>query len=256
MHVVGSLAVAALAFSAAAQAGEPVDRITQARARERYEAGRQLLFKDAFAAAAGEFRAAADLDPTMALAYYGLGQAYMGLKSYTQAIRAYAECRRAYEELMASTLDKGARLDKWINDEIIALKDQQRLIEAQIRQGGGAGGPARAIQLQRALSQITNRITQYEHMRQRSDRTDAVPAGVALALGSAYLRAGQLRDAEREYLLALQGNPKMGEAHNNLAYVYMVTGRLTEAEQALKLAEKNGFRVNPRFKEELNQKLE
>ena len=54
---------------------------------------------------------------------------------------------------------------------------------------------------------------------------------------------------------ALAGNPKMGEAHNNLAYVYMVTGRLEDAQRSLKLAEKNGFRVNPDFKEELKERM-
>jgi Flp pilus assembly protein TadD len=82
------------------------------------------------------------------------------------------------------------------------------------------------------------------------------PPGVALALGSAYLRSGKLSEAETEYLVALAANPKMGEAHNNLAYVYMVTGRLDEAQRSLKMAEKSGYRVHPEFKAELKQKLQ
>ena len=53
---------------------------------------------------------------------------------------------------------------------------------------------------------------------------------------------------------AIEVNPKLGEAHNNLAVIYMQTGRLVEAEQSLKLAEKAGFRVNPQFKEDLKKK--
>ena len=46
----------------------------------------------------------------------------------------------------------------------------------------------------------------------------------------------------------------MGEAHNNLAFVYFSTGRPAEAEQELKAAEKSGFAVNPRFKEDVQKK--
>lgn len=245
------IAVTLLAASTAALGGEPPDRLTQAKAQQRYEAGQELLLTDAFAEAAEEFRAAVALDPTLALAHYGLGQASMGLKSYEEAIRAYTRCREAYAEMAAYSVEQGERLNRALEDQIVALKDQKQMIEARIRQARGPN-----FQLQRSQQRVEQRISQLEHMRQRHDRTAAVPAGVPLALGSAYLRAGRLPEAEREYLAALDGNPRMGEAHNNLAYVYMVTGRLPEAERALKLAEKNGFRVNPQFKEELKQKLQ
>jgi Flp pilus assembly protein TadD len=52
---------------------------------------------------------------------------------------------------------------------------------------------------------------------------------------------------------AIKVNPKMGEAHNNLAFVYFRTGRLDEAESELKAAEKSGFAVNPRFKDDVKK---
>jgi tetratricopeptide (TPR) repeat protein len=242
--------LALLLAPALARGGTPLDAATQQRALEHYRTGQQLLLSDAYAGAADEFRAAIDLDPGMALAHYGLGQSYMGLKSYIQAIHSFTRCRQAFQELAAETLDFGDKMNTRIEDEIRALQDQQRQAEDRLRQAGGTDR-----YLQRAVYQIQQRISQLELMRQRKDGPVAVPAGVALALGSAYLRSGQLEPAEREYLAALAGNPKMGEAHNNLAYVYMVTGRLEDAQRSLKLAEKNGFRVNPDFKEELKQKL-
>jgi tetratricopeptide (TPR) repeat protein len=231
-------------------AGTPLDAVTQQRAHEHYRNGQALLLSDAYAGAADEFRAAIDLDPQMALAHYGLGQSYMGLKSYVQAVHSFTRCRQAFQELAAENLDKGDQINARVEDEIRALQDQQRQAEERLRQAGGTDR-----YLQRAVYQIQQRISQLDLMRQRGDRPLAVPAGVSLALGSAYLRSGQLDAAEREYLAALDGNPKMGEAHNNLAYVYMVTGRLDDAQRSLKLAEKNGFRVNPDFKDELKQKI-
>lgn len=250
-----ALACSALALFVAgrsfASAGVPPDAMAHRMALERYRTGQQLLLRDDFPRAADEFQAAIQLDPGLALAHYGLGQSYMGLKSYMQAVHAFTRCRETYAEQAASAIAQGARMNQWVEDEIRGLKDTQRQLEARLRQGASGN-----FQVQRALSQILQRINQLEHLRQRQDHDHEAPAGVSLALGSAYLRAGQLDAAEREYLAALASNPRMGEAHNNLAYVYMVTGRLPEAERALKLAEKSGFRVKPDFKEELKQKLQ
>ena len=60
-----------------------------------------------------------------------------------------------------------------------------------------------------------------------------------------------LTDAEREYKAAVEVDPAFGEAHNNLAVVYLVTGRSAEADAELKAAEKAGFRVNPRLKDDI-----
>ena len=63
-------------------------------------------------------------------------------------------------------------------------------------------------------------------------------------------------DAEREYKAAITADPKSGEALNNLAVVYMQTGRYKEADDALKSAEKAGFKVHPQLKLEIKAKLE
>src|SRR2546423_43365 len=80
-----------------------------------------------------------------------------------------------------------------------------------------------------------------------------LPTWISLALGSAYFRAGAMADAEREYRAAIGVDPKLGEAHNNLAVVFMLTGRFADAEQEIKAAEKSGFRVNPQLKEDLKK---
>jgi len=80
------------------------------------------------------------------------------------------------------------------------------------------------------------------------------PAEVLLALGSAHFRNGDRDEAEAAWKSAIEANPKLGEAHNNLAVIYMQTDRLDAADEELKQAEKAGFRVNPQFKADLKQK--
>jgi Flp pilus assembly protein TadD len=98
---------------------------------------------------------------------------------------------------------------------------------------------------------LESRVAELERMRKRGTVSTDVPAEFSLALGSAYLRSGKLPEAEREYVEAVKVNPKMGEAYNNLAVVYLNTGRINEAENAVKQAEKAGFKVHPQLKKDI-----
>jgi Flp pilus assembly protein TadD len=73
------------------------------------------------------------------------------------------------------------------------------------------------------------------------------PAEFALALGSAYLRAGSIDDAERAYSEALKLRPKYGEAHNNLAVICIKRGDYDGAYSHVKAAQKAGFQVHPQL---------
>ena len=46
-------------------------------------------------------------------------------------------------------------------------------------------------------------------------------------------------------------NSRLGEAHNNLAVLYMQRGRKADAEAAVKAAERARFRVHPQLKEDI-----
>jgi Flp pilus assembly protein TadD len=79
-------------------------------------------------------------------------------------------------------------------------------------------------------------------------------AEVLLSLGSAQFRTGNLASAESAWKAALEVNPKFGEVHNNLAVVYMMTERFKEAEEAVRQAERAGYKVNPQLKKDLKEK--
>ena len=103
--------------------------------------------------------------------------------------------------------------------------------------------------------------TQIDRLEQARDRNlnlsldTRVPYFVPLALGAAYFRSGRFADAEREYATALEANPASGETHNNMAVLYLVTGRLQNARAAVVSAEKVGFKVNPDLKDDIEKKL-
>jgi Flp pilus assembly protein TadD len=81
-----------------------------------------------------------------------------------------------------------------------------------------------------------------------------LPPFILTALGGAYFRTGAFADAEREWRRAAVVDPSIGEIHNNLAVVCMLTGRYDEAEREIELAQKAGFTVPAKLKEDLRSR--
>lgn len=214
------------------------------RAEIHYRLGWELLRSESWAPAAKEFQQAIDLYPKFALAYYGLGKSHMGLHQYANAIAAFAACRDFF----------AAKAGERFSADMDANRQRQdRITELQELSTQYSKGP-QTMQAQDTQRQIQNAIRQTQNELDRGFNVNidpSVPAFVSVALGSAYFRGERLADAEREYKAAVDVDPKAGEAHNNLAVVYMLTGRLVESEKEIALAEKSGFRVNPDLKKDL-----
>lgn len=232
-------------FAAASPAQELLERQRREEARQRYRAGEELMLAESFEEAEREFHAATRLDPSFVLAHYSLGQARMALKRYPGAVEAYTNCRDAI--LREATVEQRDRVDaeQRRREEVQDLEESLRRVSSGQVKGAT---PGQQVMLE-------NRIRMLKDSQMRGlDRTARVPAEVPLALGSAYFRMGQLESAEQEYRSAIRTDGKLGAAHNNLAVICMMTGRLDEAKREVKAAEKAGFPVNSQFKKDLEQR--
>jgi tetratricopeptide (TPR) repeat protein len=244
---IAALTLLLLLFTAAPGAAQTT--VTDPNHREalkHYRMGQELLTSEKFDKAVDEFQAAIELEPLMAMAHYGLGQAHMGLRRYASAVQAFTGCKDAYQRLANQRQANGFAADRNTDDEIRFLRE--RLIAIRTGQlKGAAGGPA-------AEARYESKLEELEGMKRnkRFENADtAVPGEVLLALGSAYYRNNQPVEAEREWQAAVAVNPRLGEAYSNLAVRYMMTGRKKEAEEAVKAAEKTKFRVNPQLKADI-----
>jgi Tfp pilus assembly protein PilF len=238
--IIASIAVLVLSLGPA----HAVAQTAQERAIRHMRAGQEALQAERWEIAEREFKAAIELDPLLELAHYGLGQTYMATKRYVEAVRAYVATRdafhRAATEQMADSLEAEQRID----EQIRALRDQMRFLQS---------GKVKSPFLQESMTRIGEQIRQLEASRgrRRDGAAPITPPYISVALGSAYFRTNAFTDAEREWRAALQVDPKIGEAHNNLAVVLMLTGRFDEADREVELAEKSGHKVSDRFKDDL-----
>jgi Flp pilus assembly protein TadD len=220
-------------------------------ANQHYSQGWNQIRAEAWDAAVREFQQAISSDPRFALAYYSLGRAHMGRRDFARAIAAYTRCREMFtsggSEQFTNQMEQRQRL----TDRI--LQYQTALNDAKARSSANPTSQSQNLYIR----DLQFRITQMEQARDRNASftlDTSVPYFVPMALGAAYYRSGQFADAEREYKEALAANAASGETHNNLAVLYLTTGRYDEAESEVRAAEKVGFRVNENLKGDIRKR--
>lgn len=223
------------------------------RARQPYEEGLEHMRKEAFDAAAKAFEEAVAIDDTFDMAYYMLGRTHLARKQYAAAVYALEKSRNLHQaEATRSFTNKqeGQRLRR---ERIAELGE---LIEDTRAAAERPENATRRFSLLEQVRQYQERRRQIQDLDRNDDLTSShvVPGFVSLSLGSAYYRSGNLAEAERAYVAAVAADPKIGEAHNNLAVVYMETGRYDEALRAVNAAEKAGVKVHPDLKKEIEKR--
>jgi tetratricopeptide (TPR) repeat protein len=212
-------------------------------ALQHYREGQEFMSAEQFEKAAAAFHKAIEKDRLLTLAHYGLGQANMSLRRFASAIQAFTSCREAYRTLHGLGERDRVAVERQRDEEIRELKDTVRRLQAM--------NTTRQYDLR--VTKVEARIQDLERQRTSNQAVFTPPAEVSLALGSAHFRNNQFPDAEREWKAAIQANPKLGEAYNNLAALYAMTGRKEEAESAVKAAEKAGYRVHPQLKDDIKR---
>jgi tetratricopeptide (TPR) repeat protein len=217
------------------------------RARPHYRTGWQYMRVEAWSEAAAAFQQAIGIDRKFEDAYYSLGRAYMNLKKYTEAIEAYTKARDLYAAMAGQQFSNQQEAQRYRQDRLMEIDDVMRQLQS---------GPqtARTQERLRQVQEQRRQLQEYFHRGSGLSIQQSVPGFVSLALGSAYFRAGKLEDAEREYKVAIATDPKTGEAHSNLAVVYLESGRYEEAERSVAAAEKAGYKVHPQLKEDIKKR--
>ena len=223
LSIIPAMAIVLCASSAASgQARHQLQQQAQQHLREQarvpYRAGIEHLRAESLDAAERAFRQAIEIDAAFEMAHYMLGRTHMAQKRYASATVSLIQARDLFlddaNRRFESKNEVQARRRQWLSEIDLLLQDL-RAVNPQ------------TFQIQEQIRQLEERKRQVEDLQRGIEMRPGtlVPAYVSLSLGSAFFRTGKLPEAEKAYLDAVASDPKIGEAHNNLAVVYMETKR-------------------------------
>jgi tetratricopeptide (TPR) repeat protein len=184
--------VLAFIMGAGASAQSPsADDAARVMAFDRFTAGREALGAKRWAEAEAEFGNALRLQPGLAVAHYGLGQALVGQARYAEAADAFLSCRNVFA--LVRRMDPAKARDLEIRD----LRDTLQALAGR-----------QALSTDRSLeTQLDKRLAELQKGGTASPPW--VPPAVTVALGTAYFEAGALEEAEKEFLRAEQAGVKI-----------------------------------------------
>jgi tetratricopeptide (TPR) repeat protein len=243
-----ALAIVALVCSLAAQKNLPTAASTvRDRALIHYREGIEYLKSEAWDRAVVSFRNAIGTDSEFEMGYYGLGRAYLGLRQYPDAATVLTKCRDLYAAQGGRSFTNAQEAQRY-------RKDQMMELDEILRQYSTGPQTARTAETVRQLNERKRQLQETINRGTNLAIENTVPPYVSLSLGSALFRSGRLTDAEREYKATIAADPKSGEAFSNLAVVYLETGRIDEADRAVKAAERVGFKVHPGLKDDISKR--
>lgn len=238
-----SLPVAFMAALSAAEAPPTADSLKLAH--KHYQDGLGLMRAESWDEAAEQFKVATGHDPYMVMAYYNLGQCRMADKRYVEAAAAYRAAQDTFRTMGALSEKERGRLARERRDEMDEIRDSLRRVDQMKYQNPD-----------QMRIKLEDRLRLLESMEFKNTALpQPIPAEFRLALGSAYFRQNKLAEAEVEYRAAVEVNSTLGPAHNNLAAIYLMTGRAAEAASEVELAEKNGVKVHPGLKADIEKAL-
>jgi tetratricopeptide (TPR) repeat protein len=237
-HLVLAVAFVAL-IASPLYAQKLADEQSRRQAMQLYRTGQEFMSSEQFEKAADAFTSAIDKDPLLTVAHYQLGQAYMALKRPASALQAYKGCLDAMSALHNLEESNKFEVDKQRQEVVRELRTELNQTTQKIDP------------LKRTV--LEQRVKELEQERTNFGGPFRAPAFVLLAMGSAHYRNGDRDAAEAQWKAAVDANPKLGEAHNNLAVVYLQKGQKADAENSVKQAEKAGFKVNPQLKEDIKK---
>jgi tetratricopeptide (TPR) repeat protein len=244
-----SVSLSALVPGAVSAAGSTTaNKIKQAAALSR-KGGRALAAGDR-ARAAEAFEKALLALPTFPDAHLGMGHMAMAEKDYEAALESYRRARDGYVAL-GSDLD-ALKLENYAETQkrVAELRDQMSNLG---RATTNARTDARTeAELQRKLTIIQDQIRRLEAVEPpRPSASDPVPAEVLFFIGNAQFYLQRYDEARVSWETCAKRNPGFAQIHNNLAVIYWKAGRFPDAQRELAEAERLGFPVNPKMKEDL-----
>ncbi len=245
------LAALALFLLLGAESRAELTPLTLRKATSLCARGSKALRSGDLEAASQRFEQALALVRDLPDAHVGLGNIAMRRQRFEEALRHYEAARAGIVELAQQLKAREFEHQRTQLVEAQILQDQIALVNA----------PTSRMSPGRKQMLTLNFETKSAAARQESTKSpDAksdvrIPPELFFLIGNANARLGRLEEARLNWETCTGLDPAFAPVHNNLAVLYLQTGRLDDAQEHVVRAEQLGVAVNPQFKRDLDRAL-
>jgi protein O-GlcNAc transferase len=198
--------------------------------------------------------------PNHAEARFYLGCSHYSTNDYQAALVELSRAIESYPEWQKYKYDRETEHYHYAQSRIIELQNELRQMlgdgNYNAYMSGGLKGlhsvpkedAARVINIQRELTAMKEVVLP-------KSANEEIPAPYYLHTGNCYLRLKKYNEAFENYQRAVQADPKLAEAHHNLALIYYMAKQYENSWKHLELAKQYGAKTNPDFEKALKEKL-
>jgi len=210
------------------------------KAEKIFKKGVKEAQKQHFDNAENLFHQALEEYPLLPGAYVELGKIEMSRNHPEKAVTHYVNARECYNKL------HHLKMKVLQKNQSKSLQQSYESLGSNIPRSGGYAKQA---------AQETKEEKMIDDRKILQDQTEAeIPALLYLYLGGAYMRLGQLDNAERELLEGIRRDEKLAPAHFNLSLVYFTRGQYEAAVGEARIARKLGFSLPEAYVRDLEKK--
>ncbi|HEX5044372.1 MAG TPA: tetratricopeptide repeat protein [Candidatus Polarisedimenticolaceae bacterium] len=249
-HILAALLLVGVTDSVLAALGTEANSRTIQQASALCRKGAKALQQGDKARASESFEKALAVFPDFPDAHLGLGHLAMAEARFDDALQNYQRARQGY--LSFGGILQGLREENY-------RETQRRMgqVRDQISSLGRSTTNARTdprteAEITRNLTLLQDELRRLEAIEPPKENAGSdPPAEVWFYIGNAQFKLEKYDEARAAWETSAQLNPSFAMIHNNLAVIYWKAGRFNDAQTELATAERLGFPVNPKMKEDL-----
>ncbi len=212
--------------------------------------GAKALQQGDKARASESFEKALAVFPDFPDAHVGLGHLAMSESRFDDALKNYQRARQAY--LSFGSILQGLREENYRETQRRMGQVRDQISSLGRSSTNARTDPRQEAEITRQLTMLQEELRRLEAIEPPRDNAAAdPPAEVWFYIGNAQFKLEKYDEARAAWETSAQLNPGFAMIHNNLAVIYWKAGRFNDAQTELATAERLGFPVNPKMKEDL-----
>lgn len=221
------------------------------RARPLYHKGLDAFKSKKYDDAIKSFEQALRILPEYSESALYLGICHYYKKNYEKALQIIEDAKAKYMQWYHINIGIKTKMYDDAQTKISELRQQLQALQNRLQNES----PEQQGETRRQISNLERTIKSYESVDRPPITEPVVPPDYYYHCANCLLRMEKYNESFQQYHKTLELEPKHGDAHNNLAYIYFLAKQYEKSWEHMQLAKQYGAEVNPQAEAALKKAM-